>query len=115
MITKLSDELKLKEDGQGNVLLDGLSELPVNSFVDFVLLLGKGEMNRCKRNTAFNEKSSRSHTIVEIIIWKEGQMLSKLTMCDLAGNERYSGNQVKDAAYFAELRTINLSLTTLGK
>lgn len=114
-MTQLSEELKVKEDSQGQVIIDGLTEIEVTSFIDLVLILGKGETNRCKRNTVFNERSSRSHTIAEFILSKNGQCVSKLALCDLAGNERSTGEQVKDKAYFSELRTINLSLTALGK
>lgn len=36
-------------------------------------------------------------------------------MCDLAGSEKINKNEVMVGSHLAELKNINLSLTTLGK
>lgn len=40
---------------------------------------------------------------------------SKINLCDLAGSEKINKNEIMGGAHFNELRSINLSLTTLGK
>ena len=40
---------------------------------------------------------------------------SKINLCDLAGSEKINKNEIMAGAHFNELRSINLSLTTLGK
>ena len=38
-----------------------------------------------------------------------------MNLCDLAGSEKINKREVMVEAHFKELRSINLSLTTLGK
>ena len=40
---------------------------------------------------------------------------AKLNLCDLAGSEKINKSEEMNANHFMELKTINLSLTTLGK
>ena len=40
---------------------------------------------------------------------------SKLNMCDLAGSEKLNKQETIEVGHLAELKNINLSLTTLGK
>lgn len=40
---------------------------------------------------------------------------AKLNLCDLAGSEKINKEEEMTAKHFMELKTINLSLTTLGK
>ena len=41
---------------------------------------------------------------------------AKLNLCDLAGSEKIHGlEDMQNAQHFNEMKTINLSLTTLGK
>ena len=93
---------------------------------DCFTLLKRGECNRITRATRANIASSRSHTIFQLLIetdtvdhrgyFKHG----KLNLCDLAGSEKLSkeetgsGQRVSEK-HLTELKTINLSLSTLGK
>lgn len=40
---------------------------------------------------------------------------AKLNLCDLAGSEKINKDEAMNSQHFEELRTINLSLSTLGK
>lgn len=40
---------------------------------------------------------------------------AKLNLCDLAGSEKINKDEEMNAKHLLELKTINLSLTTLGK
>lgn len=40
---------------------------------------------------------------------------AKLNLCDLAGSEKINKDEIMNQQHFEELKTINLSLTTLGK
>ncbi len=66
--------------------------------------------------------SSRSHSIFQLLIETDkadarGYLKrAKLNLCDLAGSEKIHGlEDVQNQVHMNELKTINLSLTTLGK
>lgn len=66
--------------------------------------------------------SSRSHSIFQLLIESDqadarGMLKrAKLNLCDLAGSEKiHNLEQVDSQIHFNEMKTINLSLTTLGK
>jgi hypothetical protein len=40
---------------------------------------------------------------------------AKLNLCDLAGSEKINKEEKMGVDHFSELKTINLSLSTLGK
>lgn len=67
-----------------------------------------------------NAKSSRSHTIFQLLIESSkvdsaGHLKkSKINLCDLAGSEKVRTEEVFNKAHFSELVSINLSLTILG-
>jgi kinesin family member 20 len=118
--------LKLKEDrNAGEVYVDGLTQVEVNGVPDVKSLLDFGQKNRSVARTNVNERSSRSHTIFNIKLVQKlraensaGASIvrvttSKLSIVDLAGNERTSrtnttGDRLKEASL------INKSLMNLG-
>ena len=84
------------------------------------MLMQRGERNRFIRSTSSNVKSSRSHTIFQLIIestradGKGRLQKAKLNLCDLAGSEKLKKSEDIQGAHLRELKNINLSLTTLG-
>lgn len=42
-------------------------------------------------------------------------MRGKLNLCDLAGSEKIGKEETMDSQHLLELKTINLSLSSLGK
>ena len=101
--------------------MEGLSEYVVSDEIDCLNLLTRGERNRIKRATKMNIKSSRSHTLFQMLLESDkidskGMLKrSKLNLGDLAGSEKINKDEEMKAKHMLELRNINLSLTTLGK
>ena len=60
--------LKVREDKFNGVFVEGLTEYHVNSFRAWKALLNRGEKNRVIRQTKINMNSSRSHSILQLII-----------------------------------------------
>ncbi|XP_039026959.1 kinesin-like protein KIN-14F [Hibiscus syriacus] len=106
-----------------NTQLNGLtvpdaSWVPVSSTQDVLDLIRIGQKNRIVGPTAFNERSSRSHSILTVHV--HGKELvsgsifkGSLNLVDLAGSERVDkskvqGDRLKEAQY------INRSLSALG-
>lgn len=114
----MSDDLQLKDDRSGQVHIEGITELAIQDLEEFDLLLQLGEMNRFKRNTALNECSSRSHTILEVRITNQDSSdtgHARLMLCDLAGSEKFTDDQLRNKMHQIETRNINQSLSHLGR
>lgn len=113
--------LTIHESKIDGIYVEGLTEYAVNHYYDCLTLMKRGEKNRYIRHTSMNMKSSRSHTIFQIIIESNkadhrGRLKKcKLNLCDLAGSEKIIKGEVMKQAHLQELKSINLSLTTLGK
>lgn len=110
----MGQDLKINEDQKGEVHIEGVTEIIVTCYEEFMLLLSKGEANRSKRNTALNECSSRSHTMVELT-FIDLKSSPKLTLVDLAGSERFTDDQLRNKNHQIESKCINQSLTHLGR
>ncbi|KAG2424298.1 hypothetical protein HXX76_014676 [Chlamydomonas incerta] len=126
--------LKVREDARsGIVLVDGLLEAPVASAQEALGLIARGDHNRKVSATAFNEDSSRSHTITRITVESastapaepdagvsmpgmrgagSSRLVSCLCLIDLAGSE--SARAVVSKGQRMEGSYINRSLLTLG-
>ncbi|KAL4463423.1 hypothetical protein ABPG72_006745 [Tetrahymena utriculariae] len=119
----LNKPLGIHESKLDGIFVEGLSEYQVLHYIDTLQLMKRGERNRTIRSTSMNAKSSRSHTIFELIIetFDESQQdggnikRSRINLCDLAGSEKINKSEVMAGGHLNELRNINLSLTTLGK
>jgi hypothetical protein len=119
---KLKNSLKIREDSISGIYVEGLAEFVVNNARDCYALMKRGERNRITKATRANIQSSRSHSIFQL--WVETDQVdkrgmlkrAKLNLCDLAGSEKIINKEESiTKAHFMELKTINLSLTTLGK
>ena len=109
------ENLKIRDDKKFGPIVDGALELEANNFFDVFQMLRIGELNRKKRHTNKNELSSRSHSIF-IIYYnnKQEKKTSKISLCDLAGSEKYDINENYKQVHFNELKSINKSLSILG-
>ncbi|CAI2378693.1 unnamed protein product [Moneuplotes crassus] len=119
---KLKNSLNIREDKITGIYVEGLAEFVVNNSRDCFALMKRGEKNRITKSTKANIHSSRSHSIFQLCVEtdkvdKRGMLKrAKLNLCDLAGSEKIINKEESmTKAHFNELRTINLSLTTLGK
>lgn len=113
--------LNIREDKYTGIFVEGQSEYVVTNVNDCFILLKRGEANRITRQTRSNIHSSRSHTIFQILVESDtpdaGGFLfrGKLNLCDLAGSEKIHKDESMSGQHFKELKTINLSLSSLGK
>jgi kinesin family protein 11 len=125
-----ADALKIKLGSGGQAIVEGLTSVPVSEVSEMQQLLEHASSQRAVRDTMFNEHSSRSHTVFQVMVERKGadgkvQTASKLSFVDLAGSERCSkatgrpasGNLARKQStesHFVELSSINRSLSTLG-
>ncbi|CAM6052281.1 unnamed protein product [Sphagnum compactum] len=139
------DNIAIMEDPRtGDVSVPGATQVQLQDQSSFVRLLDVGEANRFAANTKLNTESSRSHAILlvqvkktvrakpgdrELIVLNENgngssQLVkgiraptirrSKLLIVDLAGSERVDKSGLEGHT-LEEAKSINLSLTALGK
>ncbi|KAM7353701.1 kinesin family member nebbish [Cochliomyia hominivorax] len=120
--------LKVREHPIWGPYVVDLSVHPVNSFAALRNWLTVGNSQRATAATAFNDKSSRSHSIFNIMVkisnidlsesYNNGKKdilhsrCSKISLVDLAGSERIrslTGERLREGV------RINKSLLTLGK
>ncbi|KAL0869295.1 hypothetical protein ABMA27_007556 [Loxostege sticticalis] len=111
--------IEIREDINKGVILPGITELPVTSTADTMMVLERGSFGRVTGSTAMNQASSRSHAVFTIVIAKESRTdkniatTSKFHLVDLAGSERIkktkaSGERLKEGV------KINQGLLALG-
>lgn len=117
LLTK-TGPLRLREDGSGGVVVNGLCLKPINSAVELLELLALGNLNRTQHPTDANAESSRSHAIFQVHIRMTNKQnnqknLVKLSMIDLAGSERAASTKCIGQR-FKEGASINKSLLALG-
>ena len=107
--------LRILEDGKKSVQVCGLKELPVYSAEDVMKLIKLGSLQRTAGTTSANANSSRSHAVFQIIL-KQGrkeEVYGKISLIDLAGNERGADTTSSDRETRLEGAEINKSLLAL--
>eukprot|EP00756_Hemistasia_phaeocysticola_P036438 Hpha_TRINITY_DN16642_c1_g1::TRINITY_DN16642_c1_g1_i2::g.180031::m.180031/K10396/KIF5; kinesin family member 5 len=97
----------------------GLVEISIADPSDLLRLIADATAKRHMASTAMNDRSSRSHTVVQINVWQADEVqatriTSQLNLVDLAGSERVGKTHATGKTAHEGTR-INLSLTTLGK
>ncbi|XP_013147800.1 PREDICTED: chromosome-associated kinesin KIF4-like isoform X1 [Papilio polytes] len=111
--------IDIREDINKGVHLPGITELPVTSTAETMMVLEKGSIGRVTGSTAMNQASSRSHAVFTIVVAKESKAdknlatTSKFHFVDLAGSERIkktkaSGERLREGV------KINQGLLALG-
>ncbi|GMF28148.1 unnamed protein product [Phytophthora lilii] len=122
----MKDPLAVREMIKGNgkqIYVSGLSEFRVTNLQETLQLLKTGNQNRTIRATTYNEKSSRSHALLQLSIEVESRGLesattiirrAKLNLVDLAGSEKWDTDVVMGSDRSKELTSINQSLSALG-
>ncbi|CAI2379027.1 unnamed protein product [Moneuplotes crassus] len=113
--------LKVREN-KGEVFVDGLKKVPVESYEEIEKQISIGTSNRTIASTNMNSTSSRAHTVTTITfkqtVMENGkptnQKRSDINLVDLAGSERQSGTGATGER-LKEGSNINKSLSFLGK
>jgi len=109
-------KLKVREKN-GDVVIEGLREEYVTSADDILEVIQLGEKSRSVTATDMNEVSSRSHSLLIVVLTqnlKDGtQRISRLNLVDLAGSERIAKTHATGQT-LEEAKMINQSLSSLG-
>ena len=91
----------------------GLTECPAENSEMVSGLIDVGLASRKTGCTSANAESSRSHSLFEVSLQKNGKVSSKMTLVDLAGSERGADRGECDARTRQEGAEINKSLLAL--
>ncbi|KAF0697946.1 Aste57867_11399 [Aphanomyces stellatus] len=105
-----------------HIYVSGISEFRVGNAQEVLDLLTLGSKNRTIRATECNEKSSRSHALLQLSMEVESRgnerttiiRRAKLNLVDLAGSEKWDTEVAMTQDRTRELRNINASLSALG-
>ena len=119
LIDPSKENLRVHEDKQKGVYLQDVSERYIADENEVYELMKHGNSNRSIAATLMNAESSRSHSIFILTITQNNTedlscKTGKLYLVDLAGSEKISKTGAEGQT-LEEAKTINKSLTTLGK
>ena len=103
-------EMKIQEDGNGNVVVNGLHWHTCKDMQDALRVVTQGSQLRATHPTKNNPDSSRSHALCTFALSGTG---NKVTFVDLAGSERKKDVMEHSQERIAEMQEINWSLGTL--
>ena len=118
LLTQQSNGIKIQENPESGVVIDGLSEVYLSSLNEFFEYVELSQINRKTAETKLNHNSSRSHCILILEVtqsFKKEKLIKKgiLNLVDLAGSEKVSKTGAVGLT-LEEAKKINLSLSTLG-
>ena len=109
--------LKLRNDEDSGVFVDGVIEEEVAGAKALYRLLAKGNTNRAVGSTKMNAQSSRSHSVCMLTLCQrsdgEAMKVGKLFLVDLAGSEMVKKTGAT-LSTLNEAKQINKSLSALG-
>ncbi|KAF3993296.1 hypothetical protein FT662_00676 [Candidozyma haemuli var. vulneris] len=125
-----SKQCRVREHPTMGSYVEGLAEVTVGSYEQFMALLDKGNGNRTVASTQMNVSSSRSHAVITLSLKQtkytsedaldvgepDEEVLSSIRLVDLAGSERlHKTGSFGQADRMKEGTQINKSLTVLGR
>ena len=118
LLTQQDGDLKIQENPETGVIIDGLSGVYLSSLNEFFEYVELSQINRKTAETKLNHNSSRSHCILILEVtqsFKKEKLIKKgiLNLVDLAGSEKISKTGAVGLT-LEEAKKINLSLSTLG-
>ena len=118
LLTQQSADIKIQENPETGVVIEGLSEVYLSSLEEFFEYVELSQSNRKVAETKLNHNSSRSHCILILEVtqsFKKEKLIKKgtLNLVDLAGSEKVSKTGAVGLT-LEEAKKINLSLSTLG-
>lgn len=109
--------LKLRQDTNKGVYIQGITEKFVYSSQDILSIIKIGMESRMTASTNLNNVSSRSHAVLSLTLTQKisdgTETISKLHMIDLAGSENVGKSEVQ-GINLIEAQMINKSLSCLG-
>uniref|UniRef100_K3WZC1 Kinesin-like protein n=1 Tax=Globisporangium ultimum (strain ATCC 200006 / CBS 805.95 / DAOM BR144) TaxID=431595 RepID=K3WZC1_GLOUD len=113
-----SRHLKIREDKDGDVFVDGASAIQISSVASGLEILARGTAQRATGATLMNTESSRSHSVFTLAFTKRNRTTNvkvsgKLLLVDLAGSEK-TRKTAASGKRLDEAKHINRSLSALG-
>jgi hypothetical protein len=121
LLTTVDKPVDIREDPQKGIQLVGVPDILANNRKELMTMVNIGNRNRTQEPTSRNEFSSRSHSVLQVLVETYDKTqgidnnlhVSKLIICDLAGSEK---SQVKTghASRHQEGANINKSLLALA-
>ncbi|KAK1935040.1 Kinesin-related protein 3 [Phytophthora citrophthora] len=110
--------LRLREDKERNVRIEGASEITVSSVATGMAILSRGNGQRSTGSTLMNADSSRSHSVLILTLTKKHltsgtKLRGKMSIVDLAGSEKVQKTAAAGVR-MEEAKHINRSLSALG-
>ena len=111
-----SSELRIREERSGNTFVENLTEILVTTPQEVLALKDQGDLNRHVGATDWNDRSSRSHCVFQIVVESSERNNNKLSrkstlnLIDLAGSEKATS----DTSRRLEGSNINKSLLALS-
>ncbi|KAH8377886.1 hypothetical protein KR093_007709 [Drosophila rubida] len=107
--------LRVLEDGRQQVVIVGLTQMPVTKVEEVLGIIEQGNRERTSGQTSVNIKSSRSHAVFQMSLFLPGkcEACGKCSFVDLAGNERGADTQSANLQTRREGAEINKSLLAL--
>ena len=107
------EPLTVREDASGSVVVPGLTESEIMNNEDAGRLLHRGALRRRTGATKMNDRSSRSHALLQVRVRRANGSVGKLVLVDLAGSERAARTQAQGQR-LREGIEINKGLLALG-
>ena len=81
------------EDKSNNIQIQCIMEKSAQSAKELLQIMENANKARTTHSTAANDTSSRSHSICQISVKRNGSECGKLVLVDLAGSERAQDTQ----------------------
>lgn len=118
LLNPSSVNLKVRETKADGFVVQDITEVSCTDREEVLRIIELGKANRASAPTLMNAESSRSHSIVSILVDQQDtktgrQRRGSLFLVDLAGSEKVSKTGAKGMR-LEEAKNINSSLTTLG-
>jgi len=107
------NKLSVREGYNSKIHIINIYKVELNNYFTFPNLLQKIVQNRNIGKSSQNNRSSRSHAIIEFQLVKGNNEYGKITFIDLAGNERGSQSICNNKYEYKENSYINRSLLDL--
>jgi kinesin family protein 2/24 len=85
--------LNILEDKNNNIQIQGIVEQVATNAKGLLEIMETANKARTTHSTVANDTSSRSHSICQVIMRKNGSDIGKLVLVDLAGSERAQDTQ----------------------
>ncbi|KAF4028292.1 Kinesin motor domain [Phytophthora infestans] len=113
-----SRALRLREDKDHAVCVEGASEIAISSVAGGMAILSRGNAQRSIGSTLMNADSSRSHAILILTFSKKhlasgAKVRGRMVVVDLAGSEKVQ-KTAATGVRMEEAKHINRSLSALG-